>query len=72
MLADVRRAIVTPQWHDDLRNIAQLVRWLGVKGATNSWDADDYAYLLDQPWKWDDEWAKYQAERAQLEAGDPA
>lgn len=72
MLADVRRVITEPRWYDELSNLAQLIRWLGVKGVTNAWDADDYARLIDEPWKWDPEWAEYQAVRAELEAGDPA
>lgn len=62
----------TPRWCDDPANIAMLIRWLGCKGLTNNWDADDYAYVCDKGHKWQHEWDELQAELAKAEEADGA
>lgn len=76
MLVDVATVIASdaakPKWYDDPANIALLIRWLDCKCLLNSWEPDDYAYLLEKPQKWQPEWEQFQAEFAKAEAGDHA
>lgn len=59
-------------WCDDHNNVAMLIRWLGIKALTNNWDADDYASVVEKPWKWDTEWRELQAELVAAEDADHA
>lgn len=41
-------------WYDDRRNLAVVARWMGEQGDT----ADEIAYMLEKPWKFEDEWRR--------------
>ena len=64
-----------PAWYetpDRLDNVATLIRWLDCKSQTNNWEADQYAYLCEKPWKWQAEWDEMQAEFAAAREADHA
>jgi hypothetical protein len=44
-------------WHTDPANVRALFRWLWDEFV----DAADALYLLEKPWKYEDEWREYQS-----------
>ena len=58
---------MTPMWCDDPANLALLIRYLDVQGQLNGWRPDDYAYFLEKPHKWQQEYDELQAELALME-----
>lgn len=45
-----------PDWFRDHENLADLVRDLLERGEL---PADQFAYLLEKPWKWRPEWERF-------------
>ncbi len=41
-------------WHEDRDNLARLARWMGEQGD----GVDEVAYMLEKPWKFDDDWRR--------------
>lgn len=39
-------------WWSDYRNIIRLTRWMADEGG---WSAEDIAYAVEKPWKYEDE-----------------
>lgn len=40
------------EWYDDRANLARLAGYMGEQGDT----IEDVAYMLEKPWKYEDEW----------------
>lgn len=43
-------------WWESHTEVARLIRWLGESGSVDDYDASDWAYLVEKPWKWDSEY----------------
>ncbi len=44
--------MTAPRWFQVHDNLVTLTRWM----ADNGYTADDLAYAVEKPWKYEDEW----------------
>lgn len=49
----------SPAWYDDRSNIARLMRWLD---AGRELAPGEHSDLVEKPWKFDGDWARFQAD----------